>query len=83
MEEELKALVKSRTTEELKELVVFLEGVLTGRMENQLMLESTAKGMRDWKKPRKRSACSICKQSGHRAPNCPQKGTSVATREEL
>lgn len=79
--DEIKAIVKSMATEELKELVAFLEGVLTGRETSAVF--SAALSAVATAKPRKRSACSICKQAGHRAPTCPQKGTSVATRGEL
>ncbi len=64
--DKLKSEITRLSTGKLIALLGFLEGVLAGRQTaTNLVVEKEAKA------PRKRSACSLCHQSGHRKPNCP------------
>jgi hypothetical protein len=63
--EDIKKLLPQLNDSELREFFVYVEGLQAGRRA-VTNLSITAKPAR------KRSACSLCGQSGHRAPNCPQ-----------
>lgn len=69
--DDVKKLLPQLSDSELREFFIYVEGLQAGRRA-VTNVAITAKA------PRKRSACSICHQAGHRKPNCPQKPGLVA-----
>lgn len=68
--DQLKEELAAMPDEKLAEVLIFIEGIRRGRAHRTNVVVQA-------KPPRKRSACSICHQSGHRAPNCPEKGPAA------
>lgn len=64
----LPAELQNLSYEDLEIIKVFIDGIIAGRATAGT---NPVDAVQVPAKPRKRSACSICHQAGHRAPTCP------------